>query len=51
MCINLRAHVLIAVKLLIWKVSSQIHSILMTQSLVAFQNGLVFLSQGVSLMR
>ena len=51
MCINLRAHVLIAVKLLIWKVSSQIHSILITQSLVAFQNGLVFLSQGVSLMR
>ena len=42
MCINLRAHVLIAVKLLIWKVSSQIHSITMTQSLVAFQNGLVF---------
>ena len=26
----------------VWKVSSQIHSITMTQSLVAFQNGLVF---------
>ena len=37
MCINLQAHVLIAVKLLIWKVSSHIHSIMMSQSLVAFQ--------------
>ena len=48
MCINLQARVSIDVKLLIWKVSSQIHSILITQSLAAFQDGLVFLSQGVS---
>ena len=48
MCINLQARVSIDVKLLIWRVSSQIHSILITQSLAAFQDGLVFLSQGVS---